>query len=310
MKKLFFVCVALATMGLITSCSDENASNSTKSDLVINASIGGAKTRAEKSSWSKNDAIGVYVTEGTLDKPYLSNTSRYNNINFVHNGKNFTASDIYLDETPATIYGYYPYNASATAGTSVPVESSSQTDYLYGVSTSAASISQKNVDIDMKHALSMVVFKLRKSATYTEGAGLVTKIVIENHDASNSFKTAGTLNIQTGAITGTSTTGTLTLVPSSGSLLLTETFQNISAICLPVASTTTKAIRATFTIDGRTFRFVFPEATQWQSGYRNNYSLTMGNTGLEIGGEGTDTGIAIEPWGDTTDSDISLVPVL
>lgn len=309
MNKLFLGCVALAAMGLIASCSDNNTDTGASSDLILNASIG-VNTRAEKSVWAKNDALGVYVTEGTLDKPYLSNTTRYNNINFLHNGKYFTASDIYLDETAATIYGYYPYNSAVTSGTSVPVESSTQTDYLYGVSTTPASISQKNVDITMKHALSMLVFKLRKASTYTEGAGLVTKIVIENHDATNSFKIAGTLNIQTGTVTGTSTNGSLALVPTDGSLVLTETFQNMSAICLPVAATSTKAIRATFTIDGRTFRFVFPEATKWEAGFRNNYSLTMGNTGLEIGGEGTDSGIAIEPWGDTTDSDISLVPVL
>ena len=84
----------------------------------------------------------------------------------------------------------------------------------------------------MNHALSQVVFRLRKAASYNEGACLLQALTIENNDANNVFKTAGTLDLGTGNIIGTSTDGVLALMPGS-SLLLTEDYQNVSSICFP-----------------------------------------------------------------------------
>lgn len=305
------LCAGMASM-LFACSSNEDVPAVASEGLMINAYIGNqASTRAEKTTWSANDALGVFVTAGTLDKPYLGNATRYTNVNFRHNGKGFTAGSIYLDETPATVYAYFPYAAAVKTGTTIPVESTSQTDYLYGVSTTPASITRKNVDMRMKHALSVLTFKLRKAADYNEGACSLSKIVIENLTGKNDFKTAGNLNIQTGAITGTSTNGSVTLTPKTA-MTLTDAFQNLSTIVLPVSETATATFQAIFTIDGRQYKFLFPAKTKWEGGTRNNYSLTMTNTGLEIGGgaAGSDKGITIEPWSESTDSDVSLVPIL
>lgn len=313
MKKIFSLGMCfLALLGTSCQNDEENVVSSGETDLFINAQIANSTTRAEKTAWKQGDAIGAFVTDGTLDKPYLGNTSRYKNVNFSHNGKGFIASSIFLNEKPATVYAYYPFSASTTAGTNVSIESSSQTDYLYGVSSSPASISKKNVDIKMNHAMAMLVFKLRKDAAYNEGTGELTKIVVENVSGKNDFKTTGTYNIQTGAVTGTSTNGTITLTPSAGKVILTDQVQSLGQIVMPLSETTGQTVKATFTIDGRQFSFLFPDKTKWSAGFRNNYTLTMKNTGLEIGGgaSGTDSGITIETWGDQAASDIDLVPIL
>ncbi|MCP3931112.1 MAG: fimbrillin family protein [Bacteroidetes bacterium] len=313
MKNQFFTSALLClSVCYFTSCTNNNepALENRYESLSINAYIGSASTRAEKADWVEGDILGVFVCNGTIDKPYLGNSDRYNNVAFRHNGKGFSAQNIYLDESPAEVFAYYPHNVSNADGTLVQVESNTQTDYLYGKAATAASISKKNVNIEMKHALSQVVFKLRKGATYDEGPGLLESLKIENNDDKNVFQTSGTLNLGSGQVTGTSTNGVLTLMPGS-TLLLTEEYQSISSICLPVSATAGKNIKALFTIDGRAFRYEFPASTTWRAGMRNIYTLTISNSGLEIGGgEGSDSGITIEPWEASTDNDISLVPIL
>lgn len=314
MKKLSTAFLCLFTV-FVSSCTSNEEINGLPG-LSINAYIGGPQSRAEKVDWEENDAIGVFVCNGTIDKPYLGNVDRYTNVAFRHNGKGFVAQNIYLDENQAEVFAYYPYSGTSNNGMAVPVESNTQTDYLYGHAETPASITQKNVNIEMKHALSQVVFKIRKSASYNEGPELISALKIENNDADNVFKTTGTIDLSTGQITGTSTDGVLALMPGK-QLLLTDTYQTVSSICLPVSATVGKNIRAVFTIDDRQFRYEFPVGTTWKPAFRNIYTLTVENSGLEIGGGGTgdgdggnDDGITIEPWGANSDSDISLVPIL
>lgn len=314
MKHLFFSSIILLSLGL---CSCNQSEYLVNSGLSINARINNSPlTRGEKLDWIENDQLGVYVCNGTLDNPYLENAERYFNVLFRHNGKGFTTHDVYLDENPAEVFAYYPYNAVNNNGKAVPVESNTQTDYLYGHAETPASISQKNVDIEMKHALSQVVFKIRKASTYDEGAGLLSAVKIENNDANNVFKTTGNIDLSTGDIVGTSADGVLNLMPGTD-LLLTESYQSISSICLPITASPGKNVRAVFTIDGRQFRYEFPAGTTWQPGLRNVYTLTVDNSSIEIGGGGSgsgeggnDEGITIEEWGASADNDISLVPIL
>lgn len=317
MKKRFLSQAAFALLSIaFVSCNNENEAITVPGgEMNITAHIeGSASTRAEKFDWEENDRLGVFVCDATIDQPYLGNSDRYSNVLFKHNGKGFFAQHVYLDENPAEVFAYYPYDVKSVTGSAIPVESITQTDYLYGHSDVPASITQKNVTIRMKHALSQVVFKLRKSATYNEGDCLLQALTIENNDVNNVFKTAGTLDLSTGNITGTSTDGVLALMPGS-TLLLTEEYQNVSSICFPVTATTGKNIKAVFTIDDRQFRYEFPVGTTWAPGYRNIYTLTVTNSSVDIGGDGSgdgtsDDGITIEPWTDNKDSDISLVPIL
>jgi hypothetical protein len=317
MKKRILSQAAFVLLSVaFTSCSNENESTAVSNgemNIITNIE-GSVSTRSEKFEWEENDRLGVFVCNGTIDQPYLGNSDRYTNVLFKHNGKGFFAQHVYLDENRAEVFAYYPYDVKSTTGGAIPVESTTQTDYLYGHSDEPASITKKNVTIRMKHALSQVVFKLRKAAAYNEGDCLLQALTIENNDANNVFKTAGTLDLSTGNMTGTSTDGVLALMPGN-TLSLTEEYQNVSSICLPVSTTAGKNIKAVFTIDSRQFHYEFPAGTTWNPGYRNIYTLTVTNSSVDIGGDGSgdgtsDGGITIEPWAENTDTDISLVPIL
>ena len=54
-----------------------------------------------------------------------------------------------------------------------------QTDHLYGQGDTKASILNRNVNITMKHALSQVVFRMKKTEGYRQ-EGILTGITLKN----------------------------------------------------------------------------------------------------------------------------------
>lgn len=308
MKKFLFAAIAAAVC--LTSCSNDNDDvENVKSDtqLKINPSIG-LMTRAAKSAWGTGDQLGVFVTTGSVNSAYEGISSNLN-VPFSFNGSSWTSNRIPLTNNPATIFAYYPYSNSVTDGTSMAVESTTQTDYLYGTGNSTATVLSQNVDINMQHGLSQVLFRMKKGSNYTLGPGSLTKVVISNENSGSSLNSKGVLNISTGAVS--------TSDPQHLTLAATETISStetpFSAIVMPVSPLSSgNILKVTFTIDGEEYYHFFKQSTEWKQGYRNIYSFELNDNGLEIGGgdNGSGNGIKIEPWTDDDQGAITLIPVV
>ena len=183
--KIKLVSAALLAL-LACSCTEEfndkNGVDGTNT-MQVNAYIGKSPvTRAEKTAWENNDQLGVYVVDNSIDVPYKGSAS-YSNIPFVFTGKGFKSDNILLDENEGTVYAYYPYKSDLADPKAVPVDISEQTDHLYGEGNSKVSITARNVDIEMQHALTQVVFKIRKTSDYKGGEGKITAVVLKNTGA-------------------------------------------------------------------------------------------------------------------------------
>ena len=76
--------------------------------------------------------IGLFLT-ATDGGNYDDQTSGCSNIKYSDNGSGWTSdSPIMLSATEGKLYGYFPYSASVTDLTAIPVESSLDgTDYMY-----------------------------------------------------------------------------------------------------------------------------------------------------------------------------------
>lgn len=172
------------------------------------------------------------------------------------------------------------------------------------------SITARNVDIEMQHALTQVVFKIRKTSDYKGGEGKITAVVLKNTGAAKPLQTKGSYNIATGAVTTTQDGD----VSFSANQTLTEDYVSLSSILFPVSATSGKDMQVVFTIDGRDLKYDFPAGTAWAASYRNIYSISLDGNGLIIGGgedpSGGQSGVTIEPWTDSQNNDISLVPVI
>jgi hypothetical protein len=325
MKTSIFSFVALAALCL-SSCQREGDCQEmeTQKQLSISASIGGV-TRASatsKSAWETGDRLGVFVLSdgGGFASPYHG-ASEYLNAPFTFSAGAWTSAKITLDNRKGDVYAYYPYNSTSTDGSAIPVESASQTDYLWAKSASKVSVYNTHISLNMQHALTQVVFRMKRES-YTGGEGRLSRVEIGNHGSAKALQTSGSLNLATGGISGT----------AEGSVILTadhlvEASESVfAAIVLPVTATTGEDLKVVFTIDGKDYYHVFAAGTAWTPGYRNIYSFTLKDNHLVIGGgdgdgggeEGGDGGSGtgntggalIEPWTDSSRDMILLIPAV
>ena len=175
MKKMFLFAACLAVLACSCSENEEGTVKDVRASLKINANIGApAVSRAEKTAWEAGDKLGLYVCNGTLGTPYNQNAV-YTNTPFTYSAAGWTSEEILLDENEATVFAYYPYDATLTTPSALPVDITTQTDHLYGQGDTKASILNRNVNITMKHALSQVVFRMKKTEGYRQ-EGVLTGI--------------------------------------------------------------------------------------------------------------------------------------
>lgn len=277
---------------IFVSCQDDF--RDTTSSLKVNVTLGNPITRSTISDFVNGDKIGVFVTYGTLSTPYFGVPS---NAERTYNGTTWDASEpVYLTGKKGTVYAYYPFSASAGNGKSIPVSTASQTDYLYGVGDKQVNSEEFAVNIEMRHALTKVCFKIRKQ-DYAQRATL--KSISITGSSAFPVYTNGTLNCETGRIITSGSNGVVSITCND---ILQNVYGNISETLLfPMVSSTTStgAISATFEIetDVKTERYKidFPAPTFWDRGKSYIYPLTLNGYGLHI----NNTEVSILPWGNT-----------
>lgn len=310
-KKMILSACLTAAMFTGVGCDKNNdpVGEVEKSNLQITTSWGSeAPTKAAIVDFEPNDKLGLFITSGTLDGMY-NNNAAYANVVSLWNGTKWGQSvNIYLDNKDASIFAYYPHKPASSNGKVVAVESASQTDYLFGKGLTKANIATPSTNIEMRHALTQVAFSLT-TQDYS-GAGLLQEVKISNTLAGNSFYNAGTMNCETGVVTGTAF-GTLTLSANSTLSSVPNVF---SAIAMPVHTPTKeKSIMLTLKIDNVQYTYSFAAGTKWVPGTKNIYSICLKGKDIEIGGDPTygQDGVLVLPWSDVPNGeDIELTPVV
>lgn len=175
----------------------------------------------------------------------------------------------------------------------------------------AGAATNKSVNLNMKHALSMVSFKIYKEDNY-KGAGLLTKIVLKNASGAALKATGATMNIETGAVTVTGdAAATFTrLIKASASadgaaLASTEaTAHSYSILVFPDAEGVAKnTIQAVFTIDDADYMKELAAndtPVEWKAGDNNTYTVKLSGTGLTIGT------VKVEAWNPASGGNLDI----
>ena len=232
--------------------------------------------------------IGIFVTASD-GGAYDGHNKGYTNVNFANSGSGWsTATPVYLSDTQGKLYGYFPYNGTANDLRAIPVISSlNGTDYLYA-EPQTVSHSNKTVQLQMKHALSMLHLTIKKGANFTADAPL-SKITL----TSTAIDVTGTMDLVTGAVTATkkaSETGTVEL-PTDGTI----TAEGIEKDILLVPADNSegkKDITLILTIGGKlaSVSLSGENGIDIRSGIQNNVTLTIEDTGIKV------TGIGVGEW--------------
>ena len=245
MKKMFLFAACLAVLACSCSENEEGTVKDVRASLKINANIGApAVSRAEKTAWEAGDKLGLYVCNGTLALRYQPEMPSIPTPLSPHSAAGWTSEEILLDENEATVFAYYPYDATLTTPSALPVDITTQTDHLYGQGDTKASILNRNVNITMKHALSQVVFRMKKTEGYRQ-EGVLTGITLKNVGSATPLYTRATMDISTGSLTKTtagnvefSAGATLTDKAVSFSSLSFRLMRQRARICRPCSPLT------------------------------------------------------------------------
>lgn len=234
--------------------------------LGINPTIAGMEvvTRGIITRFTDNDKIGIFLTNGELGSNYQDNANSAN-IPATYRGSWKVDKEISISE-PGVAYAYYPYSNKVTDGASVPVEITSQTDYLYA-RQAAVSKESPVAEIGMKHALSLVSVRIRKNDYQYEGR--LTKVEVID------VLKEGTMNIATGVVSGS---GLPTTFSVEQNLLLDDNeLEKTKMIMLPViVGEASGNMRFQITVDEKLYLWDIPKSHIWEAGKEYTYTLNLG----------------------------------
>ncbi len=286
MKKLFFYALIMAMTVVnvtFTACTSEQEEQildlfSFQSMLKLNvntAEITAARALIESTYLPDKSEIGVTLLASDGNS---YDGKSYTNIKFTATGTEESqewtgSSNILLSATAGNVYAYYPYSSSVTDITKIPVETDSQTDYMYATKVSDIYDGEPNANIKMNHALAAIRFALKKG-TYT-GTGTVTSVSVK----SSAVATGASMNSKDGSLN--SFTGSDAEISVTKGISLTTSEQNADVIVVPTG--TNAALTLKVVIDGKSYS-VTTDALSLSKGNIYKYTVTVNSTSLDLSG--------------------------
>lgn len=312
MKRLFIaVAVVSATVFGFSSCNNDDEtvkpSQGQTADLRIETEITSTETdlrstKAALSSFPEGSALSMFVTNAAL--------GTLNNVKAEYkSGKWELTPAVKLGDAPATVYAFYPYDASYTSGASnINIYHTNQVDNMYGTHAEGQEDINRNnpgVRLRMKHAKVLLQFKIRKM-NYP-GQGKLTCIEVANKEGLQDLRSAYTLNVYTGNMTPVNGQHNPASILNPDGLYIitdkepTEEKDIMGVMVLPVVKANSNgSIQIRFTIDGEIFSYNVPYDTKWNQGTKYVYNVTLNGTELVI------DDIIISDWIEGDKGDINL----
>ncbi len=303
-KKNFMMYVAAMAASLMAvSCTNEDTemlevNNAHVKDLTIGTTIGwvnGSRSIQKGTYLPDGSTIGVTVTDADGNS---YDGFDYKNVKFTATGEEesqeWNGGKILLSSTEGKAAAYYPYSTGVTDISAIPVETDTQTDYMYSGWVEGLSNAEATVNFSMKHALSAVSVTT-VMGTYT-GTGKVTAISI----ASDGFGTEATMNVGTGALAGVKNAGSS--VSWSGNYTMTGE-GNITELMVVPNGLKEKGVAFTLTVDGKEYTASGTMSEEFKQGYIYNFTLTMNATEMSV------STVSVNEWEITDKGNVVVSPV-
>ncbi len=289
-------------MMLACGCSDDTESTSVQGNtLRIDAYLDmPGESKALKTEWKSSDQLGLFIKADN----YLS-AGNYGEVtgqvvgNF--NGTSWsTTPTVTLSSAPAYVFSYYPYNNGVSSGAAVPVDISTQTDYLYGGAPATANNQDASVSLAMKHALCVLSFNVKRNGYI--GTGNLTSITIRNKSGKQVFVSSGTMDIATGSITG-SAYNSYTISKSKTIGESGWTTDLPMAMVVPFSTGSPSELELEFVVDAKSYVVDVPVNKAFTAGSKYVINLTINSSTLELDA----SNITIIPWGSEQSVDLEDV---
>ena len=266
-----------------TSCNDEELVDNNRKPLQLSVTANAPLvSRAIINDTYLPDGSQIGVTLTATDGSTYDNQDFYN---LAYTASGTGAEQVWSSATPASlsttsgkVIAYYPYNGSEELDlTVIPVETASQTDYMYAKPVTGINFTSADINLNMQHAMTDIRINLKKG-TYT-GTGEVTKVTAK----AAAFATSATMDAETGVFANVSGSGAQ-FVQEFTDLTLTTTVYSQDFLMVPDTKSTSGEVSILTIIDGKKFAVTVPYTESFQQGYSYVYNLTLDNSGLVLEG--------------------------
>ena len=288
LKTALYLVSTVTGLGL-AACSDETESPviPDENPLAVNVLTQEASRGLVHGSFLPDAAeigLSLYTAEGAAYR------TGYENIKYTAAGtgdaQTWSTPDIpTLSSIEAKLVAYYPW-ADGIGYNAVPVETSTQTDYMYSKWLTGLSNANNEAYITMDHALTAVRLSLVNEG-FTAGAD-VTALGVK----SEALGTSATLDASTGKLTGIQGIGTEFIMPADFSVTAQATDTEI--LMVPDVDKTTGVTTLSATINGKKYAANINFTESYKQGYIYTYTLALKNTGLSV------VNVSVTPWQEGT----------
>ena len=241
--------------------------------------------------------IGVTLVNKSDKAPYDGQTGYANNQWKTANGTTWDiveAANPNLTGTEGVAVAYYPYSSTATTYTAIPVESASQTDYMYSGWSNDLTNASPEATFTMQHALAAVRVKLVASANYT-GDKSASAVTI----SSDGFMATASLDASTGILSSKDGAGAEHTQDNLG-LTLDATGKDVDFLVIPAE--TSADINFIATIGGKQYAATVTPGEALAQGLIHTYTLTLSAAGMKV------STVEVTPWGDGQTGSDELKP--
>ena len=277
----------------LTACNETEDGIPTQASNKLSITVGLNQPQSRAGIITANTLADGSTIGILLDDGAETDYDAVDNIKFTASTQNAKQvwtpeSDIVLSDTKGTLYAYYPY-VQGTDLSAIPVETASQTDYLYATPVSNVNESNASVAVTMNHMLSNIKVSIARG-TYV-GDGNITNITIQ----SDGFATGGTFNAAQATPAFTAVTGTGDEITRT----VTATLGGTATDMMVVPTGTSKAVTFIATIDGVDYT-VTSSDVELEEGNSYEYTLSLNSTFMSV------ASVAVTPWNTVPKESLTL----
>lgn len=248
----------------------------------MHVSVGTAVTRAaiDGGQLPEGSQIGITLTD--MDGAQYDGAATWFNVPYWAAGTGASqvwsaaGSQLSLSATVGQARAYYPYNPDVTDLTAVPVETASQTDYMYSGAVTGLSLVSYKASFVMRHVMTNIRLVIKKG-TYTGNAQLKAVTV-----TSPFFGTAATLNTLDGTLSGITGTGAELTAPVTDGTQLTAEGVQYDLLTVADPAVTSGTLEILLQVGDDKFLATVDVAEAFANGQAYQYTLTLDNTGLSV----------------------------
>lgn len=176
--KVIFKCMLLAGLPFLAACNSDDTDLQMVQPLQLCVSTGVSESRAVVDGWFLPEGGQLGVSLVAANGSAYDGKS-YNNIPYTATGNGYDTPQTWsctgsvvpsLSTTLGKAVAYYPYNESVTDLTAIPIETASQTDYMYSSWYSYLYYATPKANLTMNHAMAVIKAKIKKETlgSYTQ----------------------------------------------------------------------------------------------------------------------------------------------